>query len=213
MPEERNPEFHELEASLKRATSALRRAGIPFMVGGTLASWARGGPETRHDLDLMIRPQDADAALEALEAEGMRAERPPEEWLVKAWDGDVLIDLIFNPSGMTIDDEAIERAEELAVLSMNMKVMALEDVVATKLLSMNDHNADYESVLQVARALREQIDWDAVRERTAGNPYAKGFFVLVEALGISDAGAEEALAEPDPEAPRASAAWAAGGRD
>ena len=27
----------------------------------------------------------------------MRAEDPPEEWLVKAWDGDTLVDLIFPP--------------------------------------------------------------------------------------------------------------------
>ena len=26
---------------------------------------------------------------------GLRAEDPPEEWLVKAWDGDTLVDLIF----------------------------------------------------------------------------------------------------------------------
>ena len=27
----------------------------------------------------------------------MTPERPPEEWLVKAWDGDMLVDLIFDP--------------------------------------------------------------------------------------------------------------------
>jgi hypothetical protein len=211
---ERDPGFPELEATLKRATAALRRAEIPFMLGGSLASWARGGPETRHDLDLMIRPEDADRALEALEEAGMRPERPPEEWLVKAWDGDVLVDLIFRPSGMQVDDDALARAEALSVLSMEMRVMSLEDVVATKLLSMNDHNADYEGVLQISRALREQVEWDAVRERTAGNPYAKAFFVLIEALGIvPEVGAAEAAATPDPEGPRPAAAWAIGRGD
>ena len=46
--------------------AALREAGVPFLLGGSLASWARGGPETRHDLDLMIKPEDAERALEAL---------------------------------------------------------------------------------------------------------------------------------------------------
>ena len=29
----------------------------------------------------------------------MRPEDPPEEWLVKAWDGDTLVDLIHHPEG------------------------------------------------------------------------------------------------------------------
>ena len=47
----------------------------------------------------MIRPDDVDRSLEALSGAGMRPERPPEEWLVKAWDGDTLVDLIYCPKG------------------------------------------------------------------------------------------------------------------
>src|SRR3954453_1653035 len=89
--------FDSIEASLKRSVAALRDAGIPFLLGGSLASWARGGPETRHDLDLIIKPDDAEQALEALQQAGMRTERPPEEWLLKAYDGDTLVDLIYCP--------------------------------------------------------------------------------------------------------------------
>ena len=121
--------FAELERTLKKAAAALRGAGVPFLLGGSLASWARGGPETRHDLDLIIKPEDADRALEALREDGMEPERPPEDWLVKAWDGDTLVDLIFAPKGMQIDDQVIARGEELSVLGMEMRVMALEDEI------------------------------------------------------------------------------------
>jgi hypothetical protein len=181
---EPDPTFRELEETLKKTTAALREAGIPFLLGGSLASWARGGPETRHDLDLMLKPEDAERALEALCAAGMRAERPPEEWLLKAWDGEVLVDLIHGPEGLPMTDEVIERGDEMSVLSISIRVMAIEDVLATKLNAMDDHNVDYESVLQIARSLREQIDWPAVRERTHGSPYAAAFFTLVEALGL-----------------------------
>jgi len=183
--------FSEMEASLKKAAAALREAGIPFLLGGSLASWARGGPETTHDLDFMLKPEDADRALEVLAEIGMKVERPPEEWLYKVWDGDVLIDLIFGPSGIRMTDEVIERGETLNVLSMEIKVMSLEDVLTTKLEALTEHSLDYAGILQIARALREQIDWQVVRERTRGSPYAKAFFVLVEELGIAPA-AEEA---------------------
>src|ERR1044071_5757227 len=77
-------DFEAIEHALKRAAAALRDADVPFLLGGSLASWARGGPETRHDLDLMIRPGDAETALQALVDAGMTPDDPPEEWLVKA---------------------------------------------------------------------------------------------------------------------------------
>ena len=178
------PPFDAFEATLKRSAAALREADVPFLLGGSLASWARGGPQTRHDLDLMIKREDTERALAALTEAGMRADDPPEEWLVKVWDGDVLVDLIHGPSGLTIDDEAIARGEVLSVLSMEMRVMALEDVMTTKLMALTEHSLRYETLLSIARALREQIDWDAVRAKTEGSPFARAFFVLAEGLEI-----------------------------
>jgi hypothetical protein len=176
--------FAEIEHALKRAAAALNEAGIPFLLGGSLASWARGGPETRHDLDLMIKPEDVERALQALGEAGMRPERPPENWLVKAWDGDTLVDLIYCPKGLPMDDDVIARGELLSVLGMEIRVMALEDVMATKLMALTEHSLRYEGLLQIARALREQIDWAAVRARTESSPFARAFFVLLEGLEV-----------------------------
>lgn len=183
MPSDDQP-FADIEHALKRAAAALREADIPFLLGGSLASWARGGPETHHDLDLIIKPDDAERALETLKEAGMRPERPPEHWLFKAWDGDTLVDLIYCPKGLPVDDDLIARGEELSVLGMDIRVMALEDVMATKLMALTEHALRYESLLQMARALREQIDWPDVRARTEDSPFARAFFVLLEGLGI-----------------------------
>jgi hypothetical protein len=180
-----NQPFDAIGETLKKATAALRDGGVPFVVGGSLASWARGGPEPHHDLDIMVKPEDAERALELLEATGMRSERPPEGWLFKAWDGDVLVDLIFCPKGLEMNDEVLGRGEEIDVLAIRMPVMAVDDMLTTKLLALDEHSLSYSAPLQIARALREQIDWNALRRRTAASPYAKAFFVLVEELGIT----------------------------
>ena len=52
--------------ALRAAVPALREAEIPFMLGGSMAVWAYGGPEPSNDLDLMLRAQDAERALQAL---------------------------------------------------------------------------------------------------------------------------------------------------
>jgi hypothetical protein len=176
--------FGEIAETLKKVVAALRDNEVPYLLGGSLASWAHGGPETRKDLDFMVKSEDAERALEALVAEGMRPEKPPEGWLYKAWDGEILVDLIFHPKGIEIDDEVIARGEDLEVLAMPIRVMALEDVLSTKLLALHEHKVDYTSVLQMARALREKVDWDHVRACTGSSPFARAFFTLAEGIGI-----------------------------
>jgi hypothetical protein len=183
VPSDQQP-FASIESSLKKAVAAFERHKVPYLLGGSLAAWAQGGPESRKDLDFMIRPEDTDRALDALVDVGMRPERPPEQWLVKAWDGGVLIDLIHEPQGLPITDEVIERGRVHNVLGVNVRIMALEDVMVTKLLALDEHSLDYESLLQISRSVREKVDWAEVRTRTEGSPYAKAFFTLIEALGV-----------------------------
>jgi predicted nucleotidyltransferase len=177
-------DFERMRETLKRSAAALRDADVPFVLAGGLAVWARGGPESDHDLDFMLRPEDAERALAALGQAGMRTEKPPEGWLYKAFDDDVMVDLIFEPTGVEIGDELLERADELEVVAVRMKVLSAEDVMVTKLLALREHELDYDGVLESARALREQVDWGEVGRRTSESPFAKAFFTLAEELGI-----------------------------
>jgi hypothetical protein len=183
----KNEVAKELTDSLKRAVAALEEQGVPYLLGGGLGCWARGGPPSSNDIDLMVKPEDAEQAQEALVEAGMRAEDPPEHWLLKAWDGEILVDLIFEPSGMRIDDEAIGRGEELSVMAMQMRVMDLGDILVTKLFALDEHSADYRDLILITRSLREQIDWARLREATASSPFAVAFFALADGLEICPA--------------------------
>jgi hypothetical protein len=182
MPE---PSFEELITAMKDAVGVLQGAEIPFVLGGGLSAWARGGPRSEHDVDFLLRPDDADAALEAFEAEGWETARPPEGWLVKTWHPNgALVDLIYNPASGPITDEQIDRAPLAEVMAVRVHVSSLEDVMTSKLMAMTEQEPDYGSLLEWARALREQIDWDEVRAQTDASPFARAFFTLVEGLGI-----------------------------
>ena len=175
----------ELVEALKAVAGVLQDEEIPFALGGGLAVWARGGPKSEHDVDILVRRPDADAALAALERTGFRVERPPEGWLYKAWhENGTLIDLIFDPAGGEVDTARIQKAPVLEVMALRVRVSSLEDVLTSKLLALNEQNPSFESVLEFARAVREQVDWDEVRRRTSGCPFAQAFFTLVEELGV-----------------------------
>jgi len=184
--------FDQILDTLKKSTCALREAGIPFALAGGIASWARGGPPREHDIDYFVKPEDAERALAALAEAGLRPEKPPEGWLYKAFDGDVMVDLIYEPASGPVTDEELERAEEMEVQATRMRVLAPTDVLATKLLALKEHEVDYDSVLEISRALREQVDWDDLRRRTSHSPYAKAFFTLVDELGVTPRAAAEA---------------------
>ena len=173
-----------LTETLKLAAATLRDSGVPFALAGSAAAWTRGAPEPRNDVDFVIDPADADRAERALTAAGMRTERPPEGWLLKAWDGDILVDVIWDLEGCRAIDEVLGRADELTVEAVPMRVLAIDDVIASKLCAFDEHALDFGPTLAIARALREQIDWTSVRERTAHSPHARGFLCLLEELGV-----------------------------
>jgi hypothetical protein len=182
MPE---PTFEEMVDAMKDAVAVLQARDLPFVLGGGLAAWARGGPRSEHDVDLLIREHDAESALDAFEEAGMRTERPPEGWLVKAWHPNgTLVDLIYSPAGGPITDETIERAPVIEVMALRLRVSSLEDLMTTKLLALNEQEPDFGSLLELARSLREQVNWDDVRARTEASPFARAFFTLVEGLGV-----------------------------
>ena len=187
--------FGELVATLKKTVAALREAEVPYLLGGGLAIWARGGAERDHDLDFLVKEEDGERALQALVDAGMKPERPPEGWLFKAYDENgVLVDLIFRPTENPVTDDMLERGSELEVMAIKVNVIAAGDVLVSKLLALREHELDYDTLIEMTRAVREQIDWADVRRRTDHSPFARAFFTLTEGLDLVEPAREQASA-------------------
>ena len=182
-------EFGRIVDTLRTVGALFRDHDVRYAVSGSVGSWARGGPETVNDLDLVVAEEDVDRAVEVLEAAGMSSEVPPEGWLVKVVhpheDGEVEVDLIHTVTGLGDAAPMIERAETMRVASVDMPVARVEDVLTPKLLAFDEHYLDYTGALRVARALREQIDWELLRGRVGHSPYARGFIGLCCELGVA----------------------------
>jgi len=179
-------DFETLLSAMRKAAGALRDADIPFALGGSVAVYAHGGPDTDHDVDFLVTPEDADRALKALADCGFRVHKPAEGWLYKALDPKgALIDIIFEPTTGPVTPELLARAEMVEVYAIHVPVLSPTDVLSSKLLTLREHNLDLAPMLEIARSLRELIDWDELKRRTNGSPYAKPFFTLVEELGLA----------------------------
>jgi hypothetical protein len=171
--------------ALKRVAVALKQSGLRFALAGGYAAWVHGAPEPEHDVDFVVARDDAERAYAALEKAGLRVEQPPEDWLFKVFTDGTMVDVAHRLNTSPVDGAVLDRADDLEVLSVLMPVLCATDVLTSKLNALDEHYCDYAKLLPVARAMREQVDWDRVREDTAGNDFAVTCLFLLDRLGIT----------------------------
>jgi hypothetical protein len=176
----------DLRDALKRAAAALRAQGPDFALAGSYALWVFGGPEPVHDVDFVVAEPDTEKAAATLKDAGFNIERTPEDWLFKACVGDdFVIDVLHRLNGVPVDVETLRRAEVVEVLAIAMPVLPPTQVVTEKLASLNEHHCDFVALLPGVRAVREQVNWNQVRNDTADNDFAAAFLFLTDRLGIT----------------------------
>jgi hypothetical protein len=173
--------------------SALKADGIPFALGGGYALWVHGGPEPSHDVDLVVAETDVEMAANSMAAAPLRIERPPEDWLFKAYLDDdaaeareepALVDVLHRLAGIPVTKELLNTSNEYEVLGIRIPVLPPTPIMIAKLQSFSEHYCDFEQPLLVARAIREQLDWAEIREASQDHPFAEAFLFLLERLGV-----------------------------
>jgi hypothetical protein len=137
-----------------------------------------------HDVDFVLLADDVPHALQVLDAAGLRVVEPPEDWLVKVYDGDALVDLIFRPSERPVTREQLDEADEMRVDSVRMPVQSATDLMVAKLLVLGEHYCDLARLFPHVRALREQVDWPSLRSQVDPSPFARAFLGLCGDLGL-----------------------------
>ena len=104
-----------------------------------------------------------------LRERGLRVVHPPEDWLVKVQTDGVVVDLLHRANGFGVA-EGLARAETMAVLSVEMAVLAPTDLVTEKLLAHKDAfrwtshtfthlNLDNAPIETIKEEIWKNIDW------------------------------------------------------
>ena len=177
-------ERDEIRDLLKRTAVALKEGGVPFALCGGYAAWVRGAPEPDHDADFLVPADEADRAAKVLADAGLDVQDPAEDWLLKVVQGGSFVDVLWRTCGHPVESDLIDRSEIKPVLSVQMPVLQATDIVVTKLMALDEHYCDFAHLLPVARALREQVEWEVVRTEVADNDFAVVFLQLLDRLGI-----------------------------
>lgn len=150
---------------LRESLDALEEAGVPHLLMGGLAVAALGRPRWTHDIDLFVRPDDAQRALAVLRERGFRTEETDPLWLFKAIRDDVVVDIIFRSEGQIyLDDEMLERAVETTFRGERVRTIPPEDLILIK-ASAHKEEGGYHWFDALALLSRPGIDWDYLVRR------------------------------------------------
>jgi hypothetical protein len=141
----------------------LNRAGLPYVVAGAFALQKHTGIwRNTKDLDLFLPPQAVPEALRQLQAEGFETEIRDPIWLAKAHRDGYFVDLITGMSNaiITVDQSWIERASDTVVLGVPTRVLAAEELIASKLFVNFRERFDGADVVHIVHGTKGKLDWD-----------------------------------------------------
>ncbi len=150
---------------LGEAAEAIEKQGMSYVLMGGMVSRAAGRPRDTHDLDFLVRPDDAETTLDCLESAGFETRQVEPQWLYKAVKDGVLVDVLFRATGdVTLDDEMVERATLRDFGGHEVRAMAVEDLIIIKALAHKEHTArHWFDALALLSSM--EVDWDYLVHR------------------------------------------------
>jgi hypothetical protein len=140
----------------------MNRAGVPYVVSGAFALQKHTGIwRNTKDLDLFLPPEAVPKALQHLQEQGFETEVRDPVWLAKAHRDGYFVDLITGMSNavITVDQSWIDRGLETAVLGVPTRVLAPEELIASKLFVNFRERFDGADIAHVIHGTQGRLDW------------------------------------------------------
>jgi predicted nucleotidyltransferase len=150
---------------LKEALGTIEKTGYRFLLLGGLASSLVGRPRWTHDIDVLVRPDDAGGVLAAFRAAGFQTEETDPAWLYKAFKRDVLVDIIFMiTGGIYLDEEMEAHAIDRQYDGLPVRIPSAEDQIVIKGIVHREETSRhwFDALAILGRA---ELDWEYLLRR------------------------------------------------
>lgn len=155
---------------LGEALQAIDEARVPHLLIGGIAATSYGRPRWTHDIDVFLRPEDAERALRALAAAGFQTEVTDPTWLLKGFKEDVMVDLIFVcTGGFHLDEEMLSRGVETEFQGQKVRLLPPEDLILFK-AAVHDERGPRHWHDALGILSRADLDWDYLLRRARRVP-------------------------------------------
>jgi predicted nucleotidyltransferase len=163
-------ELSNINRTLFVALGAIEAHKIPYALIGGIAVKELGRPRITHDIDVFVKPDDADAVLSILAAEGFETEKRDPFWLYKAWREEVLVDIIFRSSrDIYFEEEIMSHVRRIPYCGHFVNAISPEDFIVIKCAAHKEDNPHHwHDALAVL--IQGNIDWNYLLKRAKHCP-------------------------------------------
>lgn len=160
----------DIVSTLFAAIETIEEKKIPYALIGGIAVKELGRPRVTHDIDIFIKPDDADYVLEILQQKGFEIERRDPFWLYKAWRDEVLVDVIFRSCGdIYFEEEVRSHVRRIPYYGRYINAISPEDFIVIKSAAHQEDNPHHwHDALAVLT--QGNIDWDYLLRRARHSP-------------------------------------------
>jgi Nucleotidyl transferase of unknown function (DUF2204) len=141
---------------------ALEDSRIPYAVSGAFSLRQHTGIcRYTKDLDLFLTAQNSGHAMECLRSARFECEVTDPVWLSKAWRDGYFVDLITGMSNgiINVEDSWIQRARPAVVYGVKTRVLAPEELVASKIFVAKRERFDGADIAHVIYGTHGSFDW------------------------------------------------------
>lgn len=162
------PELHaDQERLYQDVLRLLAGHRVPYAVSGAFALQEHTGVRRpTKDLDIFLTSEAAGFALDILSKHGVRCEVCDPVWLAKAHRDDFFVDFITGMSNaaVTVTDSWIVRARPALVLGVPTRILAAEELLASKMFVVRRERFDGADMAHIIYATGGQLDWGRILE-------------------------------------------------
>ena len=152
--------------------TALEAAGVPYLVHGALALGCYTGHwRNTKDVDVIVRPEDRERAIDALQRAGFvdyfERESYDRSWIFRGFKEDVIFDVIWDLPNhrVAIDAAWFERAQPFWLRGRLLAAVPAEELIRVKLYVLQRERCDWVDVLNVLAGTVHRLDWRWLVER------------------------------------------------
>lgn len=149
-----------------KALTAVAEKGVPFALGGAFAVWNYTGIwRHTHDIDIFTTPENVQPAADALTDAGFDdlGEQAPgdREWIYHAVKTDIIVDIIWRFANRLtmVTSDWIDRGSPGEFLGVDVKFIPMEELVWSKIFTMNKHRCDWPDIMRIFRANCASFNW------------------------------------------------------
>lgn len=155
----------EQQCFYRQILGILNAEKVPYAVsGGYALRFHTGIWRSTKDLDIFLTPKTASLALDILAARGFRCEVSDPVWLAKVHGEGYFLDLITGMSNgaLGVTGSWIARAKPATTLGVPTRVLAAEELLASKLFVTRRERFDGADIAHIIYGTRGNLDWKRI---------------------------------------------------